>query len=651
MRSPFFPLAASVLPFVLAGCSADFGNSAQSSTSSPMVLSGKIYGGQQPVVGSTVYLYAASSAGTGSAAYGTGATDLLTNTSVTTNNSGNFTITGDFNCTPGTMVYAVAIGGSPGVGQPANSAIAMMDAIGDCAQLSSTSFIYINEVSTVAAVSALQQFMKVSGGIPNIGSSAANAIGLKNAFANATSVVNIAAGAVSANTTTVTYPAAEINTLADALAACINSSGPASTPCTTLFTDSPGSVTPSNTMQAMLNIAQTPGANPSGIYGLVTPTAPFQPTLASAPNDFTVALTYTGGSMYTPTNLAIDATGNAFVFDCELSCTLTSPNPTTSAADKIVEFSPTGAVLTPAAGIHGAGVHNAAGMVIDTSGFLWTANTGTTRSGLGNAGDSIGHFAAAANADGSTSFTSPRLSSPYGIVLDTTGNAFVTSIGNGGINYVTSAGAVSLPYTVNTTSPFGIALTPTNLLYVADDGSNTINQYSASAGTITYLNGFNPANVSLPNGVAIDAGNNAWYVSSGGPSVAAINSAGTRIGIAAPSGLGTIAAIAIDGKSRAWVPSCNQTCVTSGGSGNTGADALIEVANNGSSLSVVSPATGFTAPSLAAPAGVAIDPSGNVWITNSLAPNGTVTVFLGAAGPVLTPLQAALINNKVGQMP
>jgi hypothetical protein len=60
---------------------------------------------------------------------------------------------------------------------------------------------------------------------------------------------------------------------------------------------------------------------------------------------------------------------------------------------------------------------------------------------------------------------------------------------------------------------------------------------------------------------------------------------------------------------------------------------------------------------------VAIDSSGNVWATNtgagtytntasnSIPYGNSLTVVVGAAGPVITPLSMALANNHLGQKP
>jgi hypothetical protein len=50
----------------------------------------------------------------------------------------------------------------------------------------------------------------------------------------------------------------------------------------------------------------------------------------------------------------------------------------------------------------------------------------------------------------------------------------------------------------------------------------------------------------------------------------------------------------------------------------------------------ISPPTGFTGGALDGPAGIAVDGSGNIWLSNN---NGnSVTEFLGLARPVKSPM-------------
>ena len=249
--------------------------------------SGSVHGGQQPVVGATIQLYTV-----GTTADGSPATPLLTST-VTSDSTGSFTITGLYSCTNATQVYIVATGGNPGL-STANPNIALMAALGPCSSLSSSTFISINELTSVAAVTALAPFMTSA---TAIGSSSSDATALANAFTLANQLVDTTTGTAPGNNLPSGYtaPVAELDTLADIISACINSTGGSAgdgSLCGNLFsyTTVPPNPPPTNTIAALLNIVNNPSQNTEELFALVPPTPPFQPTLTSAPANFQIAL-------------------------------------------------------------------------------------------------------------------------------------------------------------------------------------------------------------------------------------------------------------------------------------------------------------------------------------------------------------------------
>ena len=254
-------------------------------------FTGRVIGGQQPVSGATIQLYAVATTADGAAS-----TPLLT-TSVTTNSAGLFTITGLYTCpTPQTLVYIAATGGNPGLASNTNNAaVSLITALGPCSSLNSSTNIMINERTTVAAVTALAPFMS---SISAIGSSSLDAAGISAAFTLANSLVDPSTGSVAGPSLPAgaTAPIQQINTLADILTTCINTAGATagdSTPCGNLLAaTTPSSASaPTNAVAAMLNIARDPQHNIAALYPLATPSAPFQPQLSAAPADWTVALT------------------------------------------------------------------------------------------------------------------------------------------------------------------------------------------------------------------------------------------------------------------------------------------------------------------------------------------------------------------------
>jgi hypothetical protein len=178
----------------------------------------------------------------------------------------------------------------------------MMTALGPCSALTPSTFIQINEVTTVAAVAALAPFMT---GYAAVGSGSSDAAALANAFTLASELANTATGqAPGANVPPgLAVPTALMNTLANVVAACVNSAGGAAgdnSPCGSLFalTTPSGGVAPADTIKAMLYLAQNPGLNTSALFNLITPAAPFQPQLTLTPPAFGIKLVPATASGY-----------------------------------------------------------------------------------------------------------------------------------------------------------------------------------------------------------------------------------------------------------------------------------------------------------------------------------------------------------------
>jgi RHS repeat-associated protein len=274
---------------VLNGCG---GGSSLRSIGVPMHpdLQGAIHGGQQPVTGATIQLYAVGISGDGSAA-----TPLISSV-VKSDQSGSFTITGDYTCpAASTNVYLVATGGNPGLTAGTNnSAIAMMAGLGPCGALSAATFVSINEVTTVGSLAALYPYMT---GVANLGSGTSDA----NQFAAAFAAVNEYANTTTGTTPGPALPAGfyasnvEINTLGNIVASCINSTGGTAgdgSACGTLFqlAAPTGATKPTDTIAAVLDILKNPTSNIAALFNLSSPTAPFQPSLSAAPASWSLPI-------------------------------------------------------------------------------------------------------------------------------------------------------------------------------------------------------------------------------------------------------------------------------------------------------------------------------------------------------------------------
>ncbi|MDR3736720.1 MAG: hypothetical protein P4L10_14450 [Acidobacteriaceae bacterium] len=611
------------LCFILTGCSLT--PTALPSSEAGAAIRGIAHGGRQPISAGRIYLYTPGSSG-----YGLAATSLL-NSSVLTNNpglsgqdangnyyvttdaNGNFSISGDYACTPGSVAYLYLAGGDAGGG--ANASVGLLAALGSCPAegnfAATTPYVFMNEVSTVAAAYAMAGYATDATHVSSSGTALA-VTGLQNAFANAANLASLSTG--SALTATPAgngvVPQTTINNLANILAACVNSTGSGSVMCTTLFSNakSAGSsgITPVDTATAAINIAHNPAANIATLYGLVTGTPPFLPNLSAKPNDFTIGINFTGGGLSVPISIAVDGTGSVWVSDwntlkatklTSLGAVVTgSPFATISGASEsmaidaynnvwFASHTTYGVAKLTSAGVPvsgspftGGGLGNSIGMAIDSSNNIWVPNWyGNTITRLTNSGAVIS----------GSPITPGNLSSPQSIAIDASGNAWLPNFLNKTLTKLTSAGAniSGSPFSGSMNNSLDIAIDSTGNAWIANSGNSTITKLT-SAGAVATGSPFSGGGMSSPNGIAIDGSGNAWVANNGVSCISEFTAAGVA----------------------------------------------------------VTTATGFTGGAMNLPQKLAADGSGNLWVANTGGSNGhSVTELIGIATPVVTPLAANLI--------
>ena len=402
---------------------------------------GRVYGGQQPISGGTIKLYAAGATGYGSAYPYTTGDNLLGNNSVTTSATGAFNITGTYTCpSASTLVYIVATAGDTGSGNNPN--IALMTALGACGNLTTSTFISINEATTVASVVAVAQFMN---GPSQVGSTTGNVPGLLNAFADVNLLADTTSGLSPgpAAPAGMTVPTAEIYTLADILAACVNTAGGTyndGSNCGRLFAyANPGGTSataPTDTVTAMMNITQHPSAvNTAMLYGMVPPVSPFQPSLIAQPNDFTVAVTMTGAALNAPSALASDTAGNIYIAN--------------AAGNTVTKLSHTGTNLSGSG--FTAGLATPSAIAVDSNNIVWVTNQGNNS--VSRLNGSSGVPLATLSGGG--------LNLPRSIAFDSLGTAWIANGGNASVTLIDGTGATLTTVTPSgTTTPLAIGVEP-----------------------------------------------------------------------------------------------------------------------------------------------------------------------------------------------
>jgi hypothetical protein len=605
-----------------------------------MHIQGVVHGGQQPISGAHVYMYAASTASYGgngiastSGATGNASTSLLTaatgnpadtngNFYVTTDTFGNFDINGAFVCTAGQQVYLYSAGGDPqlagtGIAGTPNPAATLMAVVGDCASATpgsafpNATSVFMNEASTVAAAYALAGFATdpLHIGAPSaVAGHSLSGLGLANAFGTGLNLVNQATGVPNATlplNTTAVVPVATINTLADILASCINSNGVSSSGCSTLFANTTYATTPTDTAAAAINIAQHPGASVSNLLALATNASPFQP-FVSAANDLSLAINYTGGGLNEPDQVAIDGSGNAWVTNELQNASVT-------------KISSAGAFLSGASGYTGGGLDNPSGMAIDGSGNVWVTNfEASTVTELSSAGAIL---------SGPNGYSGGGLVEPSGIAIDAAGNAWVTDSLNSVIELSSAGIVLSGPNGAGgLVEPSGIAIDGSGNAWVGSFTGNSVVELSRAGAALSGPHGFTGGGLLGPSAIVIDGSGNSWVTNETGNSVTKISNTGAVLSGAngyTGGGLKIPFAIAIDGSSNVWVVNFK--------------GAVTELSNTGA---VLSGANGYTGGGLDNPELIAIDGSGNAWVTNIK--NSSVTEMIGIGTPVITPIAAGL---------
>jgi hypothetical protein len=293
-------------------------------------VSGSVFGGQNPVSGSRIQLYAVGTAGDG-----TTATPLINATLTSSDGSGlpnnnanagnanntlpagSFTITGAYTCPSATAeVYLVATGGNPGLPAGSNNPnLSLMAALGPCGDLSSSTYVVMNEVTTVGAVAALSNF---TSSYSSVGSGLSDASQMQTGFLTANQYTNTTNGAAPGATLPTNFSASNIalQTLGDILAACVNTTGGVAgdpSVCGQLFalaTPSGGSA-PMDTVAAILDILKQPAVNVSQLYALLPSTPAFVPTLSSAPVSWALPITSNRSTPLTYTLYAFPEADNS----------------------------------------------------------------------------------------------------------------------------------------------------------------------------------------------------------------------------------------------------------------------------------------------------------------------------------------------------
>ncbi len=647
-------------------------------------VGGHVHGGLQPVSNATVQIYTVGQTGVGSSGtlLATSTTDAFGGFQFTKQTSGSYSSTGtSYTCPSGAdpLLYLISRGGNTtgtGGNTVNNAAAVFLAPLGFCSQVTSGQFVNISEVTTAATVAAVGQFINpsteqigndgigiayqaIAAAFNTITTLANNATGMAN---GATTVTGSASG-VSAVTVTATPETAKLNTVANILSSCINQASGTGGSCATLFSNAaapnaayssqPSATFPtaSDTLQAALYMFLNPSdggpASLAALYNLSPATgAPYQPTITSAPSDWTLAISYSststcgsGSSFFAnPYDLGIDGNGNLWVANAGSNGALAAiaPNGVPQYCVTLTGNAAGGAQVDIAGNVWST---DASGGVV----YRYTPSTNTVRSypnvlfpdaittdGSGNVyittqngtnTGSVYYIQQGATASGvNTPIQISNIVGPnparifpdkFGAVWVATGTGSVVQVSSG-----SSAGPgqsflnnfVSTPFTVPSPSA-NVNVSASGSIYVtSQDVNSTLTVLQPTGGSYAIQSGFptaaNTGGLNVPVGLYLDGASNAW----------AVNGAANTT-----SGLYSVAAVSSSGSS-----------ISPSGATNGGYQKSTTYLNDGGNL--------------------IIDSAGSVWLTNLNNAN-SLTQLVGAAVPVYQPYSTGIANGRFQTIP
>ena len=388
-------------------------------------------------------------------------------------------------------------------------------------------------------------------------------------------------------------------------------------------------------------------------------------TLAGSGSPGSTDGTGTAARFNGPSGVAVDASGNVYVAD--------------TYNNEIRMVSPAGVVTTLAGSsspglMDGTGTaarfNGPSGVAVNASGNVYVADpynneirmvspagVVTTLAGTGSSGSTDGTGTAA------------RFNWPSGVAVDASGNVYVADTANDNIRKVTPAGIVTTlagsgnwgtsngaGTAASFFAPGGVAVDASGNVYVADTLNNEIRKVTP-AGIVTTLAGSGikgifgsgssdgvgtAASFNQPSGVAVNSSGYVYVADTANNKIRKVTPAGVVTTLAGTGtagsvdGLGSLASfnapgdVAVDASSTVYVADCNNNTIRK----VTPVGVVTTLAGSGSAGST--DGTG-TAASFRNPTGLAVDASGNVYVTDTdnnkirkVTPAGVVTTLAGS---------------------
>jgi hypothetical protein len=646
-------------------------------------IAGKVQGANSPIAGSTVTLYAAGAGAPTQLAQGT------------TDDKGAFRL--NVRTVPAdSVLYVVARGGTSKASatQSANNAIALLAVLGTAPPKSVT----VNEFTTVASAWTSAQFLDgdtLSGHL----------LGLRIAAGNVPNFVDLTTGgwgdAIQGPLNSGQTPTmANFATLADLLSACVTQV--TANACSSLFAAAtpPGWGARTDTLNASEAIALFPWYQPERLFALLEKfypvpngknlrPVPFMPYLNYAPSAWVLPLKFDGGGYRAGGKCMFDSEGNLWVGD---NFSIGWQGNDSLWQGSATKFAPNGRPLSPiTTGFTGGGMEGGTfGAAVDANDNAWFTNYGSKAIAVFDKNGKPLSPPEGINFGG-------RLGLMQGIIATPSGDVWVLGVekrqlvqfpkGDLGKGRIVCEGDNADPCK-SFKAPFHLGIDQQDRIWVSDAGIDHVTRFSAAdpSKVETFKTGFSSS------GLGIDSQGNVWVTNRLGSDLvgmAHLIDMGVRLktrGVASASdyltktmsqqkgGSGSVTvlrpdgtkypgspftggglpgpwAVAVDGNDNIWISNFNRPSspiVELCGARTEHCPPGVHTGGQ------ISPPGGYVGGGLQMLVDIAVDPAGNVWVTNNWqdvdscmgTPNEAlstrcggqgVVVFYGMAKPVRAP--------------